>query len=108
MEAGKYENKHGVGILLNKKWRKRFADTEYISEWAIKNIDHSQPSEHHADERGTSPTRAMRTIISKKCSKQLRSTRIPARSAFKLWEETSMPNWDQAMEWKEQVLVRIH
>ena len=33
--AGKYENKHGVGILLNKKWRKRINDTEYISERAI-------------------------------------------------------------------------
>ena len=22
MGAGKYENKHGIGILLNKKWRK--------------------------------------------------------------------------------------
>ena len=34
-EAGKYENKHGGGILLNKKWRKRINDTEYINERAI-------------------------------------------------------------------------
>ena len=27
MGAGQYENKHGVGILLNKKWRKRVIDT---------------------------------------------------------------------------------
>ena len=27
MGAGKYENKQGFGILLNKKWRKRVIDT---------------------------------------------------------------------------------
>ena len=35
MGAGRHENEHGVGILLNKKWRKRIIDTEYINEWAI-------------------------------------------------------------------------
>ena len=34
MGAGKYENKHGVGIMLNKEWRKRIIDTEYINERA--------------------------------------------------------------------------
>ena len=34
MGAGKFENKHGVGILLNKKWRKK-SWTEYIRERAI-------------------------------------------------------------------------
>ena len=34
MGAGKFENKHGVGILLNKKWRIRINWTEYISERA--------------------------------------------------------------------------
>ena len=33
--AGKYDNKHGVGIMLNKKWRQRILDTEYINERAI-------------------------------------------------------------------------
>ena len=33
---GKYDNKHGVGIMLNKRWRKRIIDTEYINERAIK------------------------------------------------------------------------
>ena len=32
MLAGTYENKHGVGILLNKEWRKTISDTEYINE----------------------------------------------------------------------------
>ena len=35
MGAGRYENEHGVGILLNKKWRKRIIDTECINERAI-------------------------------------------------------------------------
>ena len=34
MGAGKYDNKHGVGIMLNKK-RQRIIDTEYINERAI-------------------------------------------------------------------------
>ena len=35
MGAAKFENKHGVGILLNKKWRKRINWTDYINERAI-------------------------------------------------------------------------
>ena len=35
MGAGRYDNKHGVGILLNTKWRQRIIDTEYINERAI-------------------------------------------------------------------------
>ena len=33
--AGKFDNKHGVGIMLTKKWRQQIIDTEYISERAI-------------------------------------------------------------------------
>ena len=29
MGVGKYDNKHGVAIMLNKKWRQRIIDTEY-------------------------------------------------------------------------------
>ena len=29
MGAGRYDNKHGVGIMLTKKWRQRILDTEY-------------------------------------------------------------------------------
>ena len=32
MGARKYDNKHGSGILLNKKWKQRIIDTEYINE----------------------------------------------------------------------------
>ena len=35
MGAGNYDNKQGVGIMLNKRWRKRIIDTEYINERAI-------------------------------------------------------------------------
>ena len=35
MGAGKCDIKHGVGIMLNKRWRKRIIDTEYINERAI-------------------------------------------------------------------------
>ena len=64
MGAGKYENKHGVGIMLNRRWRKRIVDTNYISERAIKatimvnrrRIDlmsvyfpHSKYADHHVE-----------------------------------------------------------
>ena len=32
MGAGRYDNKHGVGITLNKKWRQRIIDSGYINE----------------------------------------------------------------------------
>ena len=35
MGSGKVENKHGIGILVNKKWRKHINWTDYISERAI-------------------------------------------------------------------------
>ena len=35
MESGKFDNKHGVGIMLNKRRRQRIIDTEYINERAI-------------------------------------------------------------------------
>ena len=35
MGVGKYDNKHGVGIMLYKRWRKRIIDTECINERAI-------------------------------------------------------------------------
>ena len=35
MGSGKFDNKHGVGIMLNNRWRQRIIDTEYINERAI-------------------------------------------------------------------------
>ena len=74
MGAGKYDNKQGVGIMLNKKWRQRIIDTEHINERAItatKVVNrrriklmsvyflHSGYADHHIE----------------KCSKRSRSTR---------------------------------
>ena len=64
MGAGKYDNKHGVGMMLNKRWRKRIIDTEYINERAITTtivvnrqhiklmsayFHHSQYADHHIE-----------------------------------------------------------
>ena len=64
MGAGKYENNLGVGIMLNRRWRKTIVDTNYISERAIKTrimvnrrrIDlmsvyfrHSKYADHHIE-----------------------------------------------------------
>ena len=35
MGSGTFDNKHGVGIMLNKRWRQRIIVTEYINERAI-------------------------------------------------------------------------
>ena len=50
MGAGKYDNKHGVGIMLNKRWRKRIIDTEYINERAIKTTILVNRRTHRFDE----------------------------------------------------------
>ena len=55
MGAGQYENRRGVGILMNKKWRTRINDIEHINERAINYNDHGKPSSHQADERVFSP-----------------------------------------------------
>ena len=64
MGAGKYDNKHGVGIVLNKRWRKIIIDTEYINERTIKTtilvnrphiklmsvyFPHSKYADHHVE-----------------------------------------------------------
>ena len=62
MGAGKYENKHGVGILLKKGWRKRFAHTA-----ANGPLKHRSQSTISAScwSACTSATRDMLTIILK-------------------------------------------
>ena len=64
MGAGKFDNKHGVGIMLNKRWRQRIIDTEYINERDITTtilvnrhhiklmsvyFPHSQYADHHVE-----------------------------------------------------------
>ena len=52
MGAGKFDIKHGVGIMLNKSWRQRIIDIELINERAITTC---QPITHQIDECVLSP-----------------------------------------------------
>ena len=84
MGAGKYDNKHGVGIMLNKKWRQRNVDTEYINERAITATI-------------VVNRQRIKLMSAKNCTQQSRNT-LPARIAYRLLEETSMLRWDHNIE----------
>ena len=103
----KYDNRHGVGIVLNKKWRQQIIDTEYINERVIiativvnhQRIElmsvyflHSGDADHHVE----------------KCTEQSRSTQRTTKIAYRLLEETSMLSWDQDAELNVQVLANTH
>ena len=107
MGAGKYDNKHGVGIMLNRKWRQKYIDAEYINERVITATIvvkhqrtelmsvyflHSGDADHHVE----------------KCTEQSRSTRQPTTIAYRLLEEISMLSWDQDAELNVQVLANTH
>ena len=72
MGSAKLENKHAVGILVNKKCRQRINKTDYVGERAI----------------ATSVTvdkqhvlfRDMRTSTLKRCTDQSRNSRIPKKN----------------------------
>ena len=66
MGAGKYDNKHGVGIMLNKRWRKRIIDTEYME------ITTTKPSTHQIDAVCTSRTRIADHHIEKTMEKHIK------------------------------------
>ena len=76
MGAGKYDNKHGVGIM-NKKWRQRIIDNEYISERAITTMimvnhqriklmseyfSHSGYADHHIEKYTNSSTKSIQIV----------------------------------------------
>ena len=105
MGAGKYENKHGVGIMLNKRWKKRIIDTDYINERAIKTtilvnrrrIDlmsvyfpHSKYADHHVEK--------MYKTIEKHMSN---------RNALSLVEISTL-SWDQEKDRNVKVLANTH
>ena len=90
--------------MLNKKWRQRIVDTEYINERAITTtivvnhqriklmcvyFTHSGYADHHDE----------------KCTEQLRSTRQTTEIAYRSLEGTSMLSWDQDKEQNVQVLA---
>ena len=92
--SGKFDNKHGVGIMLNKRWRQRIIDTEYINERAITTtivvnrqhiklmsvyFTHSRYADHHIE-------KMYKTI-------EKRTWRI-AINTYPSLEETSMLSWD--------------
>ena len=83
MCAGKFENKHGVAIIVNKKWKHRINWTKYISERAIATsitvnkqhitlmsvyMPHSGYADHHVEkaynmiEKVIKPTKNMQII----------------------------------------------
>ena len=104
MGAGKYDNKHGVGIMLNKRWRKRIIDTEYINERAITTtilvnrqhiklmsvyFPHSKYADHHIE----------------KMYKTIEKHMMNKKSTFQSLEETSMLSWDLVKERNVKVLA---
>ena len=104
MGAGKYDNKHGVGIMLNKRWRKSIIDTEYINERAITTtiminrqhiklmsvyFPHSKYADHHVE----------------KMYKTIEKHMLNNKNTFQSLEETSMLSWDLAKERNVEVLA---
>ena len=104
MGAGRYDNKRGVGFILNRKWRQQIIDAEYINERVITAaivVNHqrieltsvyffqSGDADHHVE----------------KCTEQSRNTRQTAKITYRLLEETSMLNWDLDMELNAEVLA---
>ena len=105
MGVGKFDNKHGVGIMLNRRWRQRIIDTEYISERAItttilvnqQRIKLMSVYFHHS--------KNMRTTTLRGCTKQSRNTWRTVINTFQSLEETSMLSWDLEKERNAQVLA---
>ena len=106
MGAGKSDNKHGVGIMLNKRWRKRIIDFEYINERAITTtilvnsqhinlmsvyFPHSKYADHHIEK--------MYKTIEKH---MLNNEKVHSNH----W--TSMLSWDLAKERNVKVLASTH
>ena len=104
MGAGKYDNKHGVGIMLNQKWRKRIIDTEYINERAITTtilvnrqhiklmsvyFPHSKHADHHIEEM----------------YKTIEKHMMNNKNTFQSLEETSMLSRDPEKERNVKVLA---
>ena len=108
MGAGKNDNKHGVGIMLNEKWRQRIIDTEYINERAIAAtilvnrqpiklmsvyFPHSGYADHHIEKNVRNDREAHDKL---------------QKHIFLLLEETSVQNWDLVTVPNAQVLADTH
>ena len=102
MGSGKFDNKHGVRSMLNKRWRQRIIDTEYIDERAITTtilVNRQRIILMSV----CFFTRGVGTITLRKCTKRSRNARQIAKDTYTLLEETSMQNWD--LDTKQNVLV---
>ena len=79
--------------MVNKMWRKHINWTDYISERAMStsitvNKQHVLLMSVYVTHSGYG------TTTLKRCTDQSRNLQIPTRRTYKLWEGTSMPNWD--------------
>ena len=109
MGAGKYDNKHGVGIMLNTKWQQQIIDTEHINERAITAtivVNHQRIKLMSVyflalEDRCGPPRR-------KNVQNKSRNTRQTTETAYRSLEETSMLSWDQDKEQNVQVLANTH
>ena len=81
--SGKFENKYGVGILMNKKRRKRIYWTDCNNERVDVYFRHSGYADHHVE----------------RVYSAMEKTRNPKRRASKYWEETSTLNWGPVLHW---------
>ena len=105
--AGKYDIKHGVGIMLNKKWRQIIINTEYINGRAITatTVVNRQLIKllsgyfHHWGNADHHIVKMYRTIE--------RSTLQIAKDTYLLLEGTSMQNWDLVTD-RMQKCWQIH
>ena len=104
MGAGKYDNKHWVGIMLNKRWRKIIIDIKYINERAITAtvlvnrqhiklmsvyFPHSKYADHHIEKMYKTNEKHM----------------MNNKNTFQSLEETSMLSWDLVKERNVKVLA---
>ena len=97
MGTGNYDNKHGVGIILNKKWRQRIFDTEHINERGH-HRDRVKPPTHQTDECVLPTLGICGPSHRKNCSKRWRRTQKTAKDTYLLLEGTSMQNWNVVTE----------
>ena len=108
MGAGKYDNKHGVGIMFEQ-------------EVATKNHRHRihQRTGHHCHDRGYPPRYQTdeRTLLAlgirgprrrKNVQYNREAHGLTAKIAYRLLEETSMLSWDKDTKLNVQVLVNTH
>ena len=101
MGVGKYENKHGVAIIVNKEWKHRIGQGASASA-SLQNLLPSASS-RSLFSASTCHTVVMLIITSKRC--KIRSKAFPEMTmARKSSEVISTLNWDLVLVSNKQVL----